>query len=146
MAFKPLLSSIALNIWHRAMIIVEWVRELCGLHVLIDLFPILLLYNLWVVREGPIYTNIYLQDLNGMSEIYLGLTDLANIYFFIHVSFITRLGFVFDPSRQIYSCFASERMLCNKTTLEVCIQKGFWYGELQGGGNDTMNTVAPCSP
>ena len=99
-----------------------------------------------VVREGPIYTNIYLQDLNGMSEIYLLLTDLANIYFFIHVSFITRLGFVFDPSRQIYSCFASERMLCNRTTLEVWIQTGFWYGELQGGGNNTTNTVAPCSP
>ena len=98
-----------------------------------------------VVRDGPVYTNTFLQSSNGMSEVYLLLTDLVNTYSFIHISFITRLGFVFDSSRQIYSCFASEHMICNRTTLEVCIQKGYWYGELQME-NKTMNTIAPCPP
>lgn len=98
-----------------------------------------------VVRDGPVYTNMYLQDFNGMSEVFLVLTDLVNAYSFIHVSFMTKLGFVFDPSRQIYSCFTSEKIVCNRTTLEVCIQEGYWYGELLIE-NKTTHTIAPCSP
>ena len=98
-----------------------------------------------VVRDGPVYTNMFLQGSNSLSEVYLLLTDLVNTYSSIHISFITKLGFVFDSSRQIYSCFSSEHMICNRTTLEVCIQKGYWYGELQME-NRTMPAIAPCSP
>ena len=54
-----------------------------------------------------------------------------------------RLGFTYDPSLEIYTCFNSSYIHCNTTTLRVCLLYGYWYGKIED--NDTsVFTIAQC--
>ena len=54
-----------------------------------------------------------------------------------------RLGFIYEPSLGIYTCFNSPYIHCNTTTLRVCLHHGYWYGKVKDN-NTSVFTIAQC--